>query len=71
MSAEIDSKEARMAFPNGITVEHEILITTLDVLEDDGGLFNLELIKCRLFQGEKQKELQNESITKSTLTTTP
>lgn len=67
MEVDIDSKEIAIAILNGLPSEYESLITTLDALEDDKNLFTLELIKSRLLQEEKRKEMGNGNNSEAVL----
>lgn len=57
-----------MAFLNGLPSQYESLIKTLDVLEGDGNLFTLKLIKRRLLQKEQRKEMFQKTKTETDLT---
>lgn len=69
MGVYIDSEETTMAILNGLPVENESLISTIDALEYDKNLFTLDLIKTRLLQEEQRKEIRNRNTIEAALIT--
>lgn len=66
-----DSKEMARAILNGLPSQYESPFTTLDALEDDKGLFALELAKSRVSHEEQRNEICEGHRPESILTGAP
>lgn len=61
IDVDIDSKQIEISMLNVLSEMYENLTTALDVLGDDRKCFTLELVKGRLLQEERQRDMRKQN----------